>query len=290
MQQSEVIYGDKIFFNFIEVPYDKIEESGELVKKLKSQEIHVFVIRNVFSEAEIAEVKSALFRVPEADMMQTPSGRLFPAPFAAMSDTGSMLDMYFNKLHTLYAVMEKEPAIKALHEKMDHIFKSVSKNYQVSIPHNNIRHAPVSAGTFRIFMPGKGGLHVHCGNLFQAQSEQFYSLIENDVDRDDQLSYFLVLQNSETGGELTIYDMLWDNVKRKETQEENDFVIDDNDKRIYLKDVASFSVRPKVGDILMFCGGPIWHRVENIGGAIPRITFGGFLNYSNDDKELFYYS
>jgi len=290
MERHEVIYGDKIFFNFIEVPYENLEQSGDLAGKLKTQEVHGFVIRNVFPEEEVAEVKKALFRFPDEHIMQTPASRLFPAPFAAMSDSGSMLDMYFNRLNVLYEIMEKEPAIKALHEKMDSVFKAVAKNYKVSIPRNKIKHAPVSAGTFRIFTPGKGGLHVHCGNLFQAQSEHFYNLIENDVDRDDQLSYFLVLQNSESGGELTIYDMLWDKVKRKESPEENDFVIDDNDRKIYLTDVPSFSVRPKVGDILMFCGGPIWHRVENIGGPVPRITFGGFLNYSNDNNELFYYS
>jgi len=98
------------------------------------------------------------------------------------------------------------------------------------------------------------------------------------------------MQNSESGGELTIYDMLWDNVKSKASPEENNYVIDEAGRDLYLKDVRSFSVRPKVGDILIFAGGPIWHRVENIKGTIPRITFGGFLNFSKDGKELFYWS
>lgn len=107
---------------------------------------------------------------------------------------------------------------------------------------------------------------------------------------DDQLSYFVVLQQAESGGELTIYDMLWENVKRKESPENNDFVIDDNDKAIYLTEVKNFAVKPQPGDILIFSGGPIWHRVEDIKGNIPRITFGGFLNFSNDNKELYYWS
>ena len=107
---------------------------------------------------------------------------------------------------------------------------------------------------------------------------------------DDQLSYFLVLQQSEAGGELTIYDMLWDTVKRKESPENNDFVIDDNDNPIYVDQVRSFAVKPQPGDILVFSGGPIWHRVEDIKGASPRITFGGFLNFSKNQKELFYWS
>ncbi len=148
----------------------------------------------------------------------------------------------------------------------------------------------MSAGTFRIFLPNQGGLHVHCGNLFQAQSEFYYSLIENDIDKNDQLSYFLVIQQPELGGELTIYDMLWKDVKKKKSQEENESVIDEGGNTIFLKDVPSFSVKLMLGDILVFAGGPIWHRVENIGGGIPRITLGGFLNYSKDGKELFYWS
>jgi len=84
--------------------------------------------------------------------------------------------------------------------------------------------------------------------------------------------------------------MLWKDVKRKKSADENDSVIDDNGNTIMLKDLRSFSVKPMPGDILVFSGGPIWHRVENIKGETPRITFGGFLNYSKDDKELFYWA
>jgi hypothetical protein len=290
MNNSEIIYGEKIFFNFIEVPFEELSHSGELIKKVKKQEIHGFVIKNAFSNEEVEKIKVALARLPRENNMATPSGEIFPAPFAVMSNSEDMLNMYFDKLNLLHSFVANEPVIQALLEKMDLIFKAVGGDYKVSIPVNKIRHAHVAAGTFRTFMPGKGGLHVHCGNLFQAQSLHYYSLIENDIDMDDQLSYFLVLQNSEQGGELTIYDMLWENVKRKESPEENEFVIDDNDKPVYLKDVPSFSVKPKAGDILIFAGGPIWHRVENIGGAMPRITLGGFLNFSKDDKELYYWS
>ena len=107
---------------------------------------------------------------------------------------------------------------------------------------------------------------------------------------DDQLSYFLMIQHPHSGGELTIYDLLWDTVKRKETMENNDFVIDDNDNKIYIKDTRKFAVDPQPGDIVLFAGGPIWHRVEDIGGTIPRITLGGFLNFSKDNTELYYWS
>ena len=101
--------------------------------------------------------------------------------------------------------------------------------------------------------------------------------------------FFLVLQNSEIGGELTIYDMHWKDIKHKDSIEENNYVLDPGGKRVYLDALRSFYVKPNPGDILIFSGGPIWHRVENIRGKNPRITFGGFLNFTPDDKGLRYW-
>jgi hypothetical protein len=67
-------------------------------------------------------------------------------------------------------------------------------------------------------------------------------------------------------------------------------VIDARGNTIYLKDVEQFTVKPLAGDVLIFSGGPIWHRVEDIKGDTSRITYGGFLNFSKDGKELFYWA
>ena len=158
------------------------------------------------------------------------------------------------------------------------------------MPTNKIKGLPVSEGCFRVFYKDRGGLFVHCGNLFQQQSEYYYSLLSNDIDMSDQLSFFFNLQNTEVGGELTIYDLLWKDVVGKASPDENDSVIDAKGNTIYLKDVEQFTVKPEPGDILVFSGGPIWHRVENIKGDTPRITYGGFVNFSNDGKEIYYWS
>jgi hypothetical protein len=288
--ESSTISGENIFFNFIELPYDNLAESRHLISQLKSGEIHGFVMKDVFKPHEIAEIKNILSRLTDEQVLATPSGRLFPAPFAIITDAQERLDTYYDKLNKLYTLMGKEPALKSALEKLDLFFKAVGGDYQVKVPSIKLRHTPVSVGTFRMFHPHQGGLHVHCGNLFQAQSEFYYSLIEEDIDKNDQLSYFLLIQEAESGGELTIYDMLWKDVKRKISQEENNSVIDDNDNIIYLKNVPSFAVKPLPGDILVFAGGPIWHRVEDIKGSISRITLGGFLNFSKDGKEIYYWS
>lgn len=288
--QSSTITGAKIFFNFIEVQLDKLPQSGDLIKKLKSGEIHGFVLKNLFSKEEIADILKAIEEPLEKDAMNTPSGKMFPAPFAIITNSGERLDAYYDSIKTIHDLMDRVPAVKLVRDRVEHFFKSVAKDYQVSVPINKVKGIPVSEGCFRVFYKDRGGLFVHCGNLFQQQSEYYYSLLENDIDMSDQLSFFFNLQNTEEGGELTIYDMLWKNVTGKATPDENDSVIDAKGNTIYLKDVEQFTVKPQPGDILVFAGGPIWHRVENIKGDTPRITYGGFVNFSNDGKEIFYWS
>ena len=284
------IYGDEIFFRFIEVPFTEIDQNGYLVRQLRNGELDGFITKGVFSLDEVAQMKAFLETMPSEEYMPTPSGKIFPAPFATITDAEERLNNYYQNLQLLDNYKASVPAVKNLSDKLDAYFRGVATDFQVSIPVNKIKDKPVAPGTFRLFYPGMGGLHVHCGLLFQAQSMFYYSLLENDIDMDEQLSYFVVLQQSEEGGELTIYDMLWDKVKRKEAPENNDFVIDEAGNHIYLENVRNFAVKPQPGDILVFSGGPIWHRVEDIKGQSPRITFGGFLNFSNNDKELFYWS
>jgi len=291
MSNTNRIYGKEIFFNFIEVPFEKIDSNGDLVSRIKRNDIAGFIMKNVFSGEEVEGLKTFLNScLQEDEFMPTPSGKIFPAPFAVISDVGQQLNFYYDKLSLFDQYKDSNSFVKKLASKLDNFFKAVAKDYRVSVPINRIKDKEVSPGTFRLFYPNKGGLHVHCGNLFQAQSLFYYSLIKNDIDMNDQLSYFVVLQQSEQGGELTIYDMLWDKVKRKESPENNEFVIDDEGNHIYVENIKSFAIKPQPGDILVFSGGPIWHRVEDIKGDNPRITFGGFLNFSNNNEELFYWS
>lgn len=290
MSENQCIYGDEIFFNFIEVPFSEIGSSGHLVRQIKNRELDGFIMKGVFSPEEVQQMKNFLDTMPSEEFMPTPSGKIFPAPFATITDTGERLEGYYHKLGQFDQYKAQRPAVQNLSDKLGQFFEAVARDYRVSIPINKIKEQAVAQGTFRLFYPNMGGLHVHCGNLFQAQSLFYYSLIQNDIDMDDQLSYFVVLQQSEKGGELTIYDMLWENVKRKETPENNEFVIDDEGRSIYMTDVKSFAIKPQPGDILVFSGGPIWHRVEDIKGSSPRITFGGFLNFSKNNEELYYWS
>lgn len=286
MNSTARIYGPEVFFNFIETSFDA-PDNEHLIAKVKTRELDGFVTKGIFTPEEMAELKAALVNIPENEKMDVPTGKIFPAPFATISNAEDKLDEYVRKVKVLEQ-LKTFPIYEKVFTRLDEFFKRVGSDFTVKVPDIPTRNSHGAAGTFRFFEPGLGGLFVHCGYLFQTQSPFYYQTVE-PMALTGQLSYFLVIQNPEEGGALTIYDMLWPDVTEKDTPTENDYVIK-NGEKLYLKDVRSFSVKPLPGDVLIFAGGPIWHRVENVEGKKPRITLGGFLNFSEDGKTVFYWS
>ena len=108
IQSTETIYGPEIFFNFIEIPADKLGESGHLVKKLRTGEIHGFVVRNVIPKEEVARILKTMEK-PIADSgMDTPSGKTYPAPFAIVSNSDERLNTYYSMLGEFNAPEERK--------------------------------------------------------------------------------------------------------------------------------------------------------------------------------------
>ena len=136
------------------------------------------------------------------------------------------------------------------------------------------------SSTVRIISNGKE-LTTHCGNQFAECSSKLDSLSKISL-LDDQVSYFLLLQEPSLGGELTVFDALWSN--RSSYTRQGLSLIQSIESRDSLK------LDLKVGDLLIFQGGQIYHRVECIHGVTPRITLGGFITPSHDLHNLYFWS
>lgn len=277
-------------FNFIEITDIYSENNLKLVNQIKNRNLDGFIAKSLLSEEEVTSVVNFLSNLNEELYMQTPSGKIFPRPFAIITDIDEKLNEYKSYIEILNERKNSNAAIKLIFDKLDKYIKFCSSGFKVSNPVIKVNDVPVSEGTFRYLFKEKGGLYVHSGNYFQEQNEFFYSVIKNDIDMNDQLSYFIVLQNSEDGGELTLYDLIWEKGQTKDNPHNNEFVFLKDGSKVYIKDLSILKLKPKAGDLLMFYGGYIWHRVEDIKGDTPRITLGGFLNFSKDGKELFYWS
>lgn len=278
-------------FNFLEINNALEDENNTtLIHQIKERTLDGFIAKSILSKQEVEDVLLFLRNLSEDFYMTTPSGKIFPRPFAILGSSNEKIDEYesFNKIFEQKKL--ENPAIKNILKKLDDTIKFFASNFNVSCPTIKLKDIPVSPGTFRYLFKNKGGLYVHSGNYFQEQNEFFYEMVKNDIDMNDQLSYFIVLQNSEQGGELTLYDLIWEKGQTKTDAHNNDFVILKDGTKVFVETLKKLKLKPNVGDILIFYGGYIWHRVEDIRGETPRVTLGGFLNFSKDEKELLYWS
>ena len=100
----------------------------------------------------------------------------------------------------------------------------------------------------------------------------------------DHLSYFIVLQQPDEGGELSVYDLKWD-----EDDASNDDRVDMRDDSRF-DDMPALKLDPGPGDLILFGGGWRWHRVEPLTGKVPRVTYGGFCARSHDGREIHWWA
>ncbi len=290
----------------MEIGYDAVRGSKEIdyIKRLKEKSLDGFVVKGVLNTDELKLVKDYVETIPEEERIGFPAGKIYPAMFSTINGTKGGFKKYFDSLDSYNKkIQTADSPLSLLTQRMDEFFKNTGNSYNVRVPRNTRDNKLVAASSVRFFVPGTGNLHVHCGHSHQPSKNtkqspppatedeiRFYDILPDDFANLPQLSYFMVLQNPEEGGELTVYDLLWDERITKDYPENNEFLIDPNGNRLYLNDLKSFAIRPMPGDVLVFSGGPIWHRVEEVKGSLPRITFGGFVNFTKDDSGIYYWS
>ncbi len=150
-----------------------------------------------------------------------------------------------------------------------------------------------SPANIRVLEPNKGGIHLHSVNYFQKEFPDFFTYLSDMSNTTEQLSYFVVLRKPEGGGELSLYDLEWKEAQYKMDLFENNAIqkkdgtwVDVEDR----KQIKKMYINPQPGDMVLFDGGQIWHRVEDILGSQSRITIGGFLTFSYDDSKIYYWA
>jgi hypothetical protein len=130
--------------------------------------------------------------------------------------------------------------------------------------HSLARPYPHRPATLREMRPGYGaGLHVDT----YRPSESFAHLHEL-TNRSKQLSWYLVLENPESGGVLEVGG-------RDQAGTQNE---------------PLSSVSLGCGDAILFDGSALCHRITKVGGERARKTLGGFAALSADGSELLYWA
>ncbi len=138
--------------------------------------------------------------------------------------------------------------------------------------------------TVRFLPPGRGVMHAHTANEF-CNAWGAFSHLREIATMWNSLSYFVVGQAPDSGGDLVLYDLMWD-----DTPEPVLSLGMGAERDSLLEPFGTTPIRLGPGDMILFTGGRIWHRVEPVEGSRERVTIGGFAALAQDDEAIYFWS
>ncbi|MEX0768889.1 MAG: hypothetical protein WD029_10500 [Microthrixaceae bacterium] len=138
--------------------------------------------------------------------------------------------------------------------------------------------------TIRFLPPDGGVMHAHTANEF-CNAWGSYEHLREIAQMWNSLSYFVVGQKPDSGGELVLYDLMWD-----DTPEDVRVLSMSEERDALLERFTKTPIDLNVGDMILFTGGRIWHRVEPVHGQNERVTIGGFAALSEDGASIYFWS
>ncbi|HMO39710.1 MAG TPA: hypothetical protein PKC76_09730 [Saprospiraceae bacterium] len=142
--------------------------------------------------------------------------------------------------------------------------------------------AVFSIASMRILEPGFDSLEAHIHQEFPLHFSS-YQAVSAQLDLSTELSYYIVLQKPEAGGELVLYDLQWGNTPAAMLQSDV-FLTGVRSEDLAQYDQMLLSLDE--GDAILFPANRIWHKVAAVSGATrARITIGGFLAKARTAEE-----
>tara|TARA_B110000908_G_scaffold153376_1_gene189885 strand:+ start:1147 stop:2019 length:873 start_codon:yes stop_codon:yes gene_type:complete len=279
---------------------EELKQYPDALNDLRIKKTNGFIIKNLLSIEETKLIIDQFENLPNSLKVKIPEGATYPKVFPQLvsSIPGSTEEVlindqvfteYFNNSEIYNRNFTKEfnyPMTKKLKE----VFAMISGNRKIEIPKGFNSSGEYVFGTIRKLIPNSGNISFHCGNYFQQEFPEFYNHLSKQVDVFNQLSYFVVLDTPQIGGELSIYNWHWQDGQTKAHPAENIIVKDAKGNSIEIKTIKKEKLDLSPGDLVLFQGGSIWHRIEEIKGKKSRYTLGGFIGRSKDDKAIYIWS
>ena len=266
-------------FKLLEFESNLIPNYKGVLQGLSNRELDGLIVRNLVDKETTSGFVSAL----ESNQYEMPLNKYYWGTVYGRVLTSKLndLDKYYE---SALEYNTKQPSIwgpeKVLNWQ-DFLGSILSMLYdkQANIPHFSNGNSCHSS-TIRFLSEGNG-LVTHSDNRFPAEEPKFEDLKSISI-LEDVISYFVLLQKPSSGGELTVFNARWNN-KQNHPEHEHECI-----ESIELE--QSRTLELDVGDLLVFQGGDIYHRVEPIIGPIPRITIGGFITPSIDNTSVYFWS
>lgn len=262
---------------WLDFDVSEIGDHPTLIPDILAQKVAGVTVRRVFTERE---VQRALDRIPDNREHETPVvfGTVLGRP---LMQSGMSRD----RTQHIEDAERFGPVFLDLfgmdpHARLAKVYGAMSHGMAVTAPEEGGRS--YNPGQIRIMEPGGGGLAAHAGNEFlMSNKDGSASHLWETTDAIDHMSYFVMLQPPEIGGELSVYERLWE-----DSRDENGFATPLTHDATEFDDAPHLSITPGPGDLILFWAGRRWHRVEQVLGSKARITYGGFTAPSRDHTQL----
>lgn len=271
------------------------------LQDLFEAKLHGFLVKNFLSPPEVKTLLEAHSQLTAEELTHTPVGHFFPQVFPEFSrahttatdeQKPAVADAYFEFNEQVQNNFEKRFGVD-LYARFKSFFESIASQRPVESPAGFGGRGRYAFGTFRNFIPGKGFLAIHCGNYFQTLYEPVYKHLMQEVKVKNQMSFFVMLQRADEGGNLTVFNLRWqDGMSKTEMMNDVEVILPDG-RKVYPDTDEGFQkqdMKPQPGDVILFQGGNIWHRVSNVEGSKPRITFGGFISPDHAEKKFYFWA
>lgn len=263
---------------WVDVDAANVEEWPDAITQIYEGSIDGMTIRGVFSPEEAAEAVRRLER-HRPEFVDHGTVAMFGTAIVGSDDERSL---YHRTAPTMTAELEALfPAGFA--RRIEQTLLALGRQRPVRVPDDGPSRPYVPA-TARILPPGGGVIHAHTANEF-CHVWPAYEHLRRTARMWNSLSYFMTAQCAEAGGSLMLYDLVWDDtpedVLALPMGPERDARLARFDGRV---------IAPGIGDMVLFTGGRIWHRVTPIEGPTSRVTIGGFVAESTDGDEILYWS
>lgn len=282
-------------YDFRDVTVEELKEYPNGIKDIYNRKFDGFIIRNVLSTEEASTILDNLDRIQSDKKTKIDEGfSSYPKAFSQVdqrsNNSATLLEEYFLECVTF---RETFPIVFGVdfEKKVIATLSAIAGGRKVTAPTGYNNKGTFTPMNFRVLRPQMGRIKAHCGNYFHNEFPNFFSYLSAFSHVKDQLSYFVMLQRPESGGELTLFDQEW---KDAHERLNGDIILKTlNGELKNLEDenqVQRQYITPNVGDMIIFAGGQIWHRVETVQGTQHRFTCGGFLSVAKDDSAVYYWT
>jgi hapalindole-type alkaloid chlorinase len=287
---------EKVLYNFKEVEFQDLKNYPNGLVNLHDRTIDGFLIRNVITPEQAQAIVDAIPNIPTELLSSYSEATTYPKAFAAFKNSGEdkLGNVTFYKQNKEIREGWEQRFGIDICTRIQDVFRSLSTDVAVKTVPSPIDDGEYPFGNIRDFYPNRGKISIHCGLYFQTVYETFYEDLNRLINPENQLSFFVLVQEPEQGGELTLYDLLWDTDMTKAAVGNDLGVFSKKDpEKVYLdlsKPYDCQRIRPRAGDMVIFQAGQIWHKIEYVQGNKNRTTVGGFMAFSHDMKSVYHWS